>query len=73
MSIGPDGVAYLLEKELAARWRITQSTLQRWRYRGVGPDFVKLSGRVLYPASVVETFESQHIQVMGCSGFGERP
>ena len=67
MSIGSDGVAYLLEKELAARWRITQSTLQRWRYRGMGPNFVKLSGRVLYPASVVETYERQHLSLIHIS------
>lgn len=67
MHVAPDEVPYLLEKELAARWRIAQATLQRWRYRGVGPDFIKLSGRVLYPASAIELFESQHFQSMGGS------
>lgn len=65
MHIDTDEIAYLLEKELAHRWRITQATLQRWRYLEIGPDFVKLFGRILYPVIAVEKFESQHLQSMG--------
>lgn len=65
MHIDTDEIAYLLEKELAHRWRITPATLQRWRYLEIGPDFVKLFGRVLYPVIAVEKFESQHLQSVG--------
>lgn len=67
MSDELDKMQFFLEKELAQRWRIAQATLQRWRYLGVGPDYVKLSGRILYPVSAVRAFESQHLQSMGGS------
>lgn len=72
MSISPDEISYLLEKELAARWRIAQATLQRWRYQGAGPDYVKLCGRVLYPVQTIEIFENQHLQLMGLPVEGDR-
>ena len=38
----------LNQKELARRWGISHRTLERWRYTGQGPAFLKLGGRVLY-------------------------
>jgi hypothetical protein len=39
---------FLLESELAKRWRRSPRTLQRWRENGTGPVYVRLGGRVLY-------------------------
>jgi hypothetical protein len=32
------------------------------RYRGVGPDYVKLERKILYPKSAVITFLEQHLK-----------
>jgi predicted site-specific integrase-resolvase len=34
--------------ELAQRWQISESTLERWRSEGIGPVFLKLRGQVRY-------------------------
>lgn len=36
------------QKQLAARWSISEATLERGRSEGLGPKFLKLCGRVLY-------------------------
>jgi DNA invertase Pin-like site-specific DNA recombinase len=41
-------VVHLNQKQLAARWSISEATLERWRCEGIGPRFLKLCGRVLY-------------------------
>ena len=39
---------HLNQIDLAARWNISHRTLERWRWTGEGPRFVKLGGRVVY-------------------------
>ena len=43
--------------ELADRWKISPRTLERWRWAGQGPAFVKLGGRVVYQLDAVEVYE----------------
>lgn len=50
------------QKELARRWNISHRTLERWRYSGLGPVFLKLGGRVLYRLVDVEVFERSQLQ-----------
>ena len=46
----PAEIHYLTESELAARWRLSPKTLQRWRSTGSpGPRFAKFTKKVLYP------------------------
>ena len=52
----------LNQKELARRWGISHRTLERWRYSGEGPSFLKLGGRVLYRLPDVEAFEQSQLQ-----------
>ena len=52
---------FLLEGELAQRWRMHTATLQRWRYRGTGPKYVKVGRRILYPIAALEVYEAQHL------------
>lgn len=40
--------SYLTQSELAARWRISPRTLERWRYRKSGPSFTKIGCKVTY-------------------------
>ncbi|MFZ1414935.1 MAG: helix-turn-helix domain-containing protein [Defluviicoccus sp.] len=53
---------HLRPNELAARWRISPRTLERWRWIGAGPRFLKVSGRVLYRIEDIEVFEAAHIR-----------
>ena len=50
-------VAHFDQKQLAARWRISEATLERWRSEGLGPKFLKLGGRVLYRQVDIEAYE----------------
>ena len=52
----------LNQKELARRWGLSHRTLERWRYTGEGPAFLKLGGRVLYRCVEIEAFEESQLQ-----------
>jgi hypothetical protein len=49
----------LSPRQLAARWGLSEKTLERWRMLGTGPVFLKLGGRVLYRIDEVEAHEQQ--------------
>ena len=44
--------------ELAARLKISPRTLERWRWTGEGPAFLKIGGRVVYRLEDVEAYEN---------------
>jgi hypothetical protein len=48
----------LSQHELARRWQISPRTLERWRWLGQGPAFLKLGRRVAYRLDDVEAFEA---------------
>jgi hypothetical protein len=50
-------VVHLNQKQLAARWRCSEACLERWRCEGIGPKFMKLTGRVLYRMVDIEAYE----------------
>ena len=50
-------VVHLNQKQLAARWSVSEATLERWRSEGLGPKFLKLCGRVLYRQVDIEAYE----------------
>ena len=50
-------VTHLNQVELAARWKISPRTLERWRWTGEGPAFIKIGGRVVYRLEDVEAYE----------------
>ncbi len=56
------GAICINQKELAARWRISHRTLERWRWIGEGPKFLKVGGRVIYRLSDVEEYEQSIIR-----------
>ena len=53
----------LLEPELARRWRLAQTTLQRWRREGTGPKFLRLSKKIVYPWSEILAYEKAQLHV----------
>jgi len=55
-------VRHFNQIELAARLHISPRTLERWRWAGEGPQFIKLGGRVVYRLEDVEAFEAEQIR-----------
>jgi helix-turn-helix protein len=54
------------QKQLADRWGISPKTLERWRWLGQDPKFLKLGGRIAYRLEDIEAFEMQQLrQVTG--------
>ncbi len=51
-------VIHFTQKQLAARWKVSEASLERWRTEGIGPQFLKLCGRVLYRLCDIENYES---------------
>ena len=51
----------LSQLDLARRWAISPRTLERWRWTGEGPRYIKLVGRVVYRLEDVETFENARV------------
>jgi hypothetical protein len=49
---------HLDQNDLAQRWRISPRTLEQWRWRGRGPRYLKIGGRVIYQLSEIESYES---------------
>lgn len=51
----------LTQTQLAERWNKSPRTLEQWRWRGVGPRYLKIGARVIYPLDEVEAYESAHL------------
>lgn len=47
------------QTELAQRWQLSESTLERWRAEGIGPLFLKLRGQVRYRDVDILAYENQ--------------
>ena len=54
-------IQHINQIELSRRWRLSPRTLERWRYRGTGPQYLKVGGRVVYRLSDIEAFEATQI------------
>lgn len=52
-------IKHLNQVELSRRWSLSPRTLERWRWLGLGPAYLKIGGRVVYPLEDVEAFEAQ--------------
>jgi predicted DNA-binding transcriptional regulator AlpA len=55
-------ISHLSTRELAERWNISRRMLDRWRWAGEGPRFLKLGGRVVYRLEDIEAFEAAHVR-----------
>ena len=56
-------VRHLTQLDLARRWRVSPRTLERWRWLGQGPAYLKLGAAVAYRLEDVEAFEARQRQV----------
>jgi hypothetical protein len=53
-------VHHLTQLDLARRWRLSTRTLERWRWLGQGPAYLKLGGTIVYRLEDVELYEASH-------------
>lgn len=51
------------QKELARRWTVSHRTLERWRWKGTGPAFMKIGGRVVYRLEDILEHEKEHLHL----------
>ena len=51
-------IHHLNQVELARRWSLSQRTLERWRWEGRGPAYLKVGGRVIYRLGDIESYEA---------------
>lgn len=58
---------FLTAHQVIDRWNgvIKVGTLANWRARRVGPSFVKLRGRVLYPLDKIVEWEASNYKEIG--------
>lgn len=54
---GDRHLRHLHQLELALRWNVSHRTLERWRWLGQGPHFLKLGSRVAYRLEDVLAYE----------------
>lgn len=57
----PDQPAYLTQRELAQRWRVSGRTLERWRAQLCGPAWVTIGGSIRYRTEDVQAWEAAHL------------
>jgi hypothetical protein len=55
-------VRHLNQEQLARRWGLSPRTLERWRWLGSGPPFLRLNGRVAYRLEDVLAFERESLR-----------
>ncbi len=55
-------IKHLNQTDLAARWDVSPRTLERWRYDGDGPTYLKLGSRVVYRLVDIEAHEERRRQ-----------
>jgi predicted site-specific integrase-resolvase len=55
-------IKHLNQAEVAQRWSVSHRTLERWRWIGQGPRFLKIGGRVIYRIEDIEAYEAEQLR-----------
>lgn len=53
---------HLNQEQLARRWSMSFRTLERWRWLGVGPKYLKIGGHVVYRLVDIEEYEAESVR-----------
>ena len=53
---------FINQIELSRRWGISPRTLERWRWQGIGPKFIKLGNRVVYAIEEIKDYEASQLR-----------
>lgn len=54
-------MSHLNQVQLSRRWSLSPRTLEAWRWRGEGPPYLKIRGRILYRLEDIERFEAENL------------
>lgn len=52
---------HLTQRDLARRWRMSERTLEAWRWRRQGPPYLRIGGKITYRLADVEDYEAAHL------------
>lgn len=66
-------IHHLNQKQLAQRWQVSEACLERWRHEKIGPDYLKLHGRVLYRQQDIEAYELRCLKSMRPQAYSASP
>ena len=55
-------VKHLNQLQQATRWTVSARTLERWRWSGEGPQFLKIGGRVVYRVEDILAYEARQLR-----------
>lgn len=58
-------IQHLNQYDLAKRWRMSQRTLERWRWQHKGPPYLKVGYKVVYRLCDIEAYESESLRIPG--------
>lgn len=64
-------LSHLNQVQLARRWSLSPRTLERWRFHGTGPSYLKVGARVVYRLSDVEAYEAAVARSSERTAFGQ--
>jgi hypothetical protein len=53
---------HLTQHELARRWRMSERTLEAWRWRRRGPPHLRIGGKIIYRLRDVLAYEAAHLR-----------
>lgn len=65
-------IKHLNQIDLADRWNISERTLERWRWLGEGPAYLKIGGRVVYRLEDVEAYEAENLRASTSAPLGAK-
>lgn len=62
LTVKINDIVHLTEAGLVDRWGgvVTAITLKRWRRRGLGPAFIRIGRKLLYPLDFVREYEQDN-------------
>jgi hypothetical protein len=63
-------IKHLNQVELSRRWTLSPRTLERWRWLGQGPQYLKIGGRVVYRLDDIEAYEAQQLHTNPTANVG---
>lgn len=58
----PAPVRHLDQSEVARRLKLSPRTLEKWRWEGRGPRYLKLGRRVVYRLADIQAFEAERLR-----------
>lgn len=65
--------SFLTAKQLSQRWCISPSTLERWRWLGVGLPYIKVGGRIRYRLADIQAYERGRLKTNAARDEGVPP